>query len=271
MGRAGREAEDNSAIESRPMFVEPYVGPSSPSQTPSGSRGLVGSPTAARRITYAEDPRHHVSVDSPPADVGSLHPQSPQSPHQTFEIYNHQPFLDNAPRLDDWERPNAGLNPLDSSRGQYDVLMTSPVRQVGFLDINSMQDSSLTLDDRTQSTHLVSPVSPRQQQLVATQLPTVPIPASPFDRPWPRQGKGFMSRFEPVPVKALIIHTVLWGMETVLWATIIHESMQPDGGITLDELNNYVVDHGNLWAAIRLLFSRTFHHKGAKRTHRRRY
>ncbi|KAG9081174.1 hypothetical protein FRC06_005752 [Ceratobasidium sp. 370] len=144
IGRAGRDVADNSAIESRPIFVEPYGGPSSPSQTPSGSRGLVRFPTAAWRTTYAEDPRHHVSVDSPPADFGPLHPQS-------SDIYNHQPFLDNAHRLDYWERPNGGFNPLDSSRGHYDVLMTSPVHQVGFLDIN-ISTSGFATDTKATTT-----------------------------------------------------------------------------------------------------------------------
>ncbi|KAG8687284.1 hypothetical protein FRC08_012066 [Ceratobasidium sp. 394] len=47
--------------------------------------------------------------------------------------------------------------------------------------------------------------------------------------------------------------------------------MHPDGGITLEQLNDYVADHGSPWAAIRLLFSRAFQHKGARRTRRRKY
>lgn len=47
--------------------------------------------------------------------------------------------------------------------------------------------------------------------------------------------------------------------------------MRPDGGITLEQLNDYTVNPGSPWAAMRLLFSRVFYHKGARRTHRRRY
>ncbi|KAG9077655.1 hypothetical protein FRC06_008785, partial [Ceratobasidium sp. 370] len=186
-----------------------------------------------------------------------------------------------------------------------------------FLSVSSGQKSDFCLG-HAKSSPLLTPPTPKRQQSVATQLPTVPIPSSPSDRPGVVLGSGFMSRFEPIPVMALVIHTALcfasfpfvyllctaanglslfWaraivgavsgivglalgyniiklsrrGVEAALWATIIHESMQPDGGITLKQLNDYVADHGSPWAAIRLLFSRAFHHKGARRTRRRKY
>jgi hypothetical protein len=58
---------------------------------------------------------------------------------------------------------------------------------------------------------------------------------------------------------------------TAVWATVVHESMQPDGGVTLDQLNNYVLHPESTWTAICLLFRRVFHHRGAKRTRRVKY
>ncbi|KAG9095076.1 hypothetical protein FS749_011137, partial [Ceratobasidium sp. UAMH 11750] len=289
--------EDSSAIQRRPILVEPFVPPRSPRRAPSRTRVPILSTATTRPLGYVEDPLRHASAENSPTDIG---PRRSQSPSQPLGIHHSQLVLENATRPHYWEHPKRGPNPPDSSREgyyDYDVLPTVPVDE---------------------SPLLISPPPPKQQPLIATQLPTVPIPLSPFDRPWLKLGGRFMSRFEPVPVKALIIHTFLccvsfpfvyllctaasgislfWcravvgaicgtiglalgynlmklsqrGMETVLWATIIHESMHPDGGITLEELNDYVSDHGSVWAAIRLLFGRTFYHKGARRTRRRRY
>jgi hypothetical protein len=66
---------------------------------------------------------------------------------------------------------------------------------------------------------------------------------------------------------AMYAHILL----ATVWATIVHESMQPDGGVTLKQLDHYVTDPGSPWMAISLLFRRIFRHKGTRRTHRRRY
>ncbi|CAE6457559.1 unnamed protein product [Rhizoctonia solani] len=61
------------------------------------------------------------------------------------------------------------------------------------------------------------------------------------------------------------------GIDATVWATVIHESMHPDGGVTLEQLNQFAANPTSPWSAIRLLFRRTFKHKGARRTHRRNY
>ncbi|KAH7335010.1 hypothetical protein B0J17DRAFT_96995 [Rhizoctonia solani] len=61
------------------------------------------------------------------------------------------------------------------------------------------------------------------------------------------------------------------GIDATVWATVIHESMHPNGGVTLEQLNDFAANPGSPWAAIRLLFRRTFRHKGARRTHRKNY
>ncbi|CAE6417342.1 unnamed protein product [Rhizoctonia solani] len=165
-----------------------------------------------------------------------------------------------------------------------------------------------------------SPPTPKRRSSVATQLPTVPIThTSVPDIPWTITLGGFMSRFEPVPVWPLIVHTILcsgaafpavywlctaasglglfWaraivggvtgivgftigyhlislsrrGIDATVWATVIHESMHPDGGVTLDQLNDFAANPASPWAAIQLLFRRRFRHKGARWTHRKNY
>lgn len=69
---------------------------------------------------------------------------------------------------------------------------------------------SFEINDCMQSLALLPPPHPRRQMSVATQLPTVPIPASPSEETWAVGGTGFMSSFEPVPMKPLVIHTFLW-------------------------------------------------------------
>ncbi|CAE6334687.1 unnamed protein product [Rhizoctonia solani] len=61
------------------------------------------------------------------------------------------------------------------------------------------------------------------------------------------------------------------GIDATVWATVIHESMHPDGGVTLEQLNDFAANPTSPWSAIRLLFRRTFKHKGARRIHRRNY
>ncbi|CAE7132623.1 unnamed protein product [Rhizoctonia solani] len=61
------------------------------------------------------------------------------------------------------------------------------------------------------------------------------------------------------------------GIDATVWATVIHESMHPNGGVTLDQLNDFAANPASPWSAIRLLFRRTFRHKGARRTHRKNY
>ncbi|KAF8716041.1 hypothetical protein RHS02_09970, partial [Rhizoctonia solani] len=61
------------------------------------------------------------------------------------------------------------------------------------------------------------------------------------------------------------------GIDATVWATVIHESMHPDGGVTLEQLNAFAANPTSPWSAIRLLFRRTFKHKGTRRTHRRNY
>ncbi|KAG9123574.1 hypothetical protein FRC07_014679 [Ceratobasidium sp. 392] len=60
-------------------------------------------------------------------------------------------------------------------------------------------------------------------------------------------------------------------MEAALWATIIHESMQPEGGVTLQQLDHYIANPGSPGAAISLLIRRVFRHEGTKRTKRSKY
>ncbi|KAG8690225.1 hypothetical protein FRC11_013050, partial [Ceratobasidium sp. 423] len=55
-----------------------------------------------------------------------------------------------------------------------------------------------------------SPPTPKRRTSVATQLPTVPIThVNVPDIPWTVSPGGFMSRFEPVPVWPLLVHTAL--------------------------------------------------------------
>ncbi|CAE6440486.1 unnamed protein product [Rhizoctonia solani] len=161
-----------------------------------------------------------------------------------------------------------------------------------------------------------SPPTPKRRTSVATQLPTVPIThVNVPDIPWT---VNLGSRFEPVPVWPLLVHTALccaafpivywlctaasglglfWaraivgavtgivgftigynlirlsrrGIDATVWATVIHESMHPDGGVTLDQLNDFAANPGSPWAAIQLLFRRRFRHKGTRWTQRKDY
>ncbi|KAG8731824.1 hypothetical protein FRC12_019553 [Ceratobasidium sp. 428] len=296
MSRAASDRGAGSVNEAQPILVEPFIPPPRPPprRTPTGPRVVIRSPTA-QQAPYSEDPLRRALVESPSShDLRTLRSHSSQetlsgrSSQSTSDLGSQRDFL-----LPPKRRPN-GPN----------------------VSVEGFQASSAS--STNDSSPLLSPPVPKRQQSVATQLPTVPIPPSPSDRPQITLGSGFMSRFEPVPVKALVIHTALcfasfpfvyllcmaasglslfWsraivgavsgvvglalgyniiklsrrGVESALWATIIHESMQPDGGITLEQLNDYVADHGSPWAAIRLLFSRAFQHKGARRTRRRKY
>ncbi|CAE6459739.1 unnamed protein product [Rhizoctonia solani] len=191
--------------------------------------------------------------------------------------------------------------------------------RLGFQLATKKGESPGTSDDSLPLLTPRSPPTPNHRTSAATQLPTVPITHTSLpDIPWTVTLGGFMSRFEPVPMWPLIVHTVLccaafpavywlctaasgvglfWaraivgavtgivgftigynlirlsrrGINATVWATVIHESMHPDGGVTLEQLNDFAANPASPWSAIRLLFRRTFRHKGARRTHRKNY
>ncbi|KAG8722000.1 hypothetical protein FRC08_008096 [Ceratobasidium sp. 394] len=61
------------------------------------------------------------------------------------------------------------------------------------------------------------------------------------------------------------------GIEAALWATIIHESMDGDGGVTLSQLDYHTANPDSPWAAILLLYRRLFKHRGTNRSRRKNY
>ncbi|KAG9110759.1 hypothetical protein FRC07_008131, partial [Ceratobasidium sp. 392] len=190
MSRADRDRESGLAIESQPILVEPFVPPPRPPrQVPSGPRVIIRSPTA-RQGSHTEESLRHVLVESPrPHELGTLRSHSSQ---ETLSGRSCLSASDWGSQRDFLLPPRTKPNSLNPSVEEYH----------GHLEpssANSSNDSSPLLARRT----------PRRQQSVATQLPTVPIPPSPSDRPWVVLGGGFLSKFEPVPVKALVIHTAL--------------------------------------------------------------
>ncbi|QRV98444.1 exonuclease domain protein [Ceratobasidium sp. AG-Ba] len=299
-GQTAGEMDNASAIESQPILVEPFVPPPrAPRRVPTGPRVIIRSPTAQQRQnSYSESSRSALVQSPQPYTDVSLRSQSSQETLATESGRSVSFKVPDSEYLSPSKRKPGVLNPsMEGYHGHMDGLTTT-----------SSNDSS----------PLLTPPTPKRQQSIATQLPTVPIPPSPSDRPWKFVENSFLSKFEPVPAKELVIHTALcfaafpfvyllcmagsglslfWsraivgavcgivglalgyniiklsqrGIESALWATVIHESMRPDGGVTLEQLNDYVAHRGSPWAAIRLLFSRMFHHKGAQRTHRRKY
>ncbi|QRV84383.1 hypothetical protein RhiJN_12399 [Ceratobasidium sp. AG-Ba] len=289
--------ENRLGTESPPILVEPFVPPprpSSPSRAPAVHRVLIRSPTQFQYPPSEHSPRT-ILVQSPHS-IGSPSSQS------TRELTSTERYQPGSP----------------SPERDYPI---SPKRRVVIFDpiLEERNGRTISLPNVSSnaSSPLLTPPTPRRQQSIATQLPTVPIPPSPTDRSWSFMRSGFMSKFEPIPVQALFIHTILcfaafpfiyllcvvasgrdlfWtraivgavcglaglalgynlldlaqqGMESALWATIIHESMRPDGGVTLEQLDSYVSRRGSPWATFRLL-SRIFRHKGARRTNRRKY
>ncbi|QRV87514.1 hypothetical protein RhiJN_15532 [Ceratobasidium sp. AG-Ba] len=61
------------------------------------------------------------------------------------------------------------------------------------------------------------------------------------------------------------------GIEAALWATIIHESMDGSGGVTLSQLDYHTANPDSPWAAIVLLYRRIFKHTGTNRSRRKNY
>ncbi|KAG8698885.1 hypothetical protein FRC09_006970 [Ceratobasidium sp. 395] len=61
------------------------------------------------------------------------------------------------------------------------------------------------------------------------------------------------------------------GIEAALWATIIHESMDGAGGVTLSQLDYHTANPDSPWAAILLLYRRLFKHRGTNRSRRKSY
>ncbi|QRW13002.1 hypothetical protein RhiLY_12001 [Ceratobasidium sp. AG-Ba] len=290
--------ENRLGTESPPILVEPFVPPprpSSPSRAPAVHRVLIRSPTQFQYPPSEHSPRT-ILVQSPHS-IGSPSSQS------TRELTSTERYQPGSP----------------SPERDYPI---SPKRRVVIFDpiLEERNGRTISLPNVSSnaSSPLLTPPTPRRQQSIATQLPTVPIPPSPTDRSWSFMRSGFMSKFEPIPVQALFIHTILcfaafpfiyllcvvasgrdlfWtraivgavcglaglalgynlldlaqqGMESALWATIIHESMRPDGGVTLEQLDSYVSRRGSPWATFRLLIRRIFRHKGARRTNRRKY
>ncbi|KAG8686347.1 hypothetical protein FRC09_014192, partial [Ceratobasidium sp. 395] len=191
MSRAASDRGAGSVNEAQPILVEPFIPPPRPPprRTPTGPRVVVRSPTA-RQGSYSEDPLRNALVESPSShDLRTLRSHSSQetlsgrSSQSVSDLGSQRDFL-----LPPKRRPKGPNVSVEGFHGHLEGSSAS-----------STNDSS----------PLLSPLVPKRQQSVATQLPTVPIPPSPSDRPQITLGSGFMSRFEPVPVKALVVHTAL--------------------------------------------------------------
>ncbi|KAG8682129.1 hypothetical protein FRC08_015168, partial [Ceratobasidium sp. 394] len=292
MNGAGRAPVTDNAFEQQSIELGPYT-PSPRTRYPSS----LGRPLAAR-LPYSSS---ETSILRFPA-------QSP-GPHN-LEAFRSQSTLDLlSPRSIPESIFHSEYSPQPRRRPSFQDLSNSIYyNSSGILSTGTTEDLS----------PLLTPPTSRRSQYTATRLPTVPIPQTSSEQPWVLQGRGFMSKFEPVPIKLLIIHTLLCfiafpfvyllcsvgsgrslflsraivggvcgltglmlgynlvqlsrrGMEAALWATIVHESMRPEGGVTLEQLNNYVANPGSPGAAVSLLLRRIFRHTGAKRMHRGKY
>ncbi|KAF8599925.1 hypothetical protein BDV93DRAFT_525763 [Ceratobasidium sp. AG-I] len=280
------------------IIIEPFVPPprtGTPSSAPSGPRLLPQTSATSLRSAYAESPRTGLaSLRSQPSNetlqLGRKSPSSAGSHQDVFSPSKFYPPSLDSSRLgpNDYfidQGPNTGTTASNDSL----PLLTPPhpKRQMSVATQLPTVPIPPSVSEQTWATWAVGgkglmsdfepvPVKPLviHTFLCAGSFPVVFLfcsAASGLSLFWARAIVGAVCGVVGLALGYNLINLSRRGMEATLWATIIHESMRPDGGVTLEQLNDYSVNPGSPWAAMRLLFRRAFYHKGARRNHRRRY